>query len=96
MKYQADDVSHLHIINNQSVTHEDFSVNGQNYDSETIYVCHQGHRGAEPNILPYISSYSSSTSKVSINGIIVFVCPKCKLPVHKYDEQKTSYYAHDK
>ena len=93
MKYQTDDVSGIHIINNPSLTHEDFSVNGQNYDSETIYTCHQGHRGAIPNILPYVSSYSTGSAKVSITGIIVFICPACGMPVRKYDEQKTSYYA---
>lgn len=94
MRYQPDDVSDVHIINNPKLTHEHFPINGQNYDDHNTYTCNNGHQGAEPRILPYISSYTPNTAKVSITGTIVFVCPTCNLPVHNKSEQKTSYYAH--
>lgn len=93
MRYQPDDVSHVPVINNTKLSHEDFPVNGQNYDDRTIYTCGRGHEGAEPRVLPYVSSYILNTAKVSITGIIVFVCPTCQQPAHKLDEQKTTYFA---
>lgn len=83
MRYQADDINHLKVINNPRLTHDDFIVNGLNYDDDCKYECENSHTGAEAQILPYISSYNPNTGKVSISGIIVFVCPKCAMPVFK-------------
>ena len=90
MRYQANDVSHLQIINDPRLTHEDFVVNGLNYDDENSYECENSHTGAEARILPYISSYNPHTSKVSISGVVVFVCPKCAMPVFKVDAHQSS------
>lgn len=89
MKYQADDVSHLQIINNPQLTYEDFVINGLNYDDEYHYECENSHTGAEARILPYVSSYNPNTNKVSISGTVVFVCPKCAMPVFKADNHRT-------
>ena len=96
MKYQPEDLSDVLVINDKKLTHEDFPVNGQNFDSCYIYTCANGHEGAEPRVLPYISSYTQNTAKVSITGIVVFVCPTCKQPVYNIDRHKTSYYAAEK
>lgn len=93
MKYQPDDVSDVIVINNPKLTHEHFPINGQNYNDRNTYTCKKGHQGAEPRILPYVSSYSANTAKATITGIVVFICPTCGQPVNNVDEQKTSYYA---
>lgn len=96
MRYQPEDLSDVPVINNAKLTHEAFPVNGQNYNDQYTYTCVNGHNGAEPRVLPYISSYTLSTAKVSITGIVVFICPTCGQPVHNIDKQKTSYYAMEK
>lgn len=89
MTFSVDNLKELNFVCNDYFNYEDFEVTALNYEVDKakigLYGCENSHKGAEAALLMDGSSYNPNDGRFNMQGIVVYVCPRCKKPVFEDD-----------
>lgn len=89
MTFSVDNLKELDFVSNENLNYEDFEITALNYEANKansgLYGCENSHTGAEAALLMDSSSYNPNDGRFEMEGIVVYVCPRCKRPVFEDD-----------
>lgn len=86
MIFNVDNLKELDIILSENLDYKDFAVTSLNHKNDMPYACENDHTGAEAALLVDSSSYNPNDGRFSMQGIVVYICPRCKKPVFENDD----------
>lgn len=76
----------MQFIDSSSVDNAEFRITAINHCELDEYGCDNDHTGAIPALIMNSSSYNPADAVFKMEGMVVYVCPVCKLPVFKLGE----------
>ncbi len=87
MIFDLDNITTTEFVGDR-LDYTDFEITAENYDPALnhLYECENGHTGAKAALLADSKSFNPNNGRFSMEGVVVYICPRCTKPVALYSE----------